>query len=133
MESNDEGHYQGRILGRATVCQAATMGGHHRCNSAYRRRIQYGATLGPWEKHVAIRLIWIVVAGGWYLLCSLQCHLRNTRLAIDPDDAYPLLRGADVVIGMAGAMIISAAAVCYSLLWRDGAYHLLLRMQGQVY
>ena len=89
--------------------------------------------LGPWEKHLAIRFIWIVVAGGWYLLCSLQCHLRNTRLAIDPDDAYPLLRGADVVIGMAGAMIISAAAVCYSLLWRDGAYHLLLRMQGQVY
>jgi hypothetical protein len=64
--------------------------------------------LGPWEKHVAIRLIWIVVAGGWYLLCSLQCHLRNTRLAIDPDDRYPLLRGADVVIGMVGAMIISA-------------------------
>jgi len=90
-------------------------------------------SLGPWEKHVAIRLIWIVVAGSWYLLCSLQCHLRNTRLAIDPNDPNPLLRGADVVIGMVGATIISAGAVCYSLLWRDGAYHLLLRMQGQVY
>jgi len=89
--------------------------------------------LGPWEKRVAIRLIWIVVAGGWYLLCSLQCHLRNTRLAIDPDDRYPLLRGADVVIGMVGVIIISAGAVCYSLLWRDEVRHLLLRMQGQVY
>src|SRR5215813_8634461 len=89
--------------------------------------------LGPWEKRVAIRLIWIVVAGGWYLLCSLQCHLRNTRLAIDPDDRYPLLRGADVVIGMVGVIIISAGAVRYSLLWRDEVRHLLLRMQGQVY
>jgi hypothetical protein len=89
--------------------------------------------LGPWEKRVAVRLIWIAVAGGWYLLCSLQCHLRNTRLAIDPDDRNPLLRGADVVIGMVIALVVSAGAVCYSLLWRDEAHHLLLRMQGQVW
>jgi len=89
--------------------------------------------LGPWEKHLAVRFIWIVVAGGWYLLCSLQCHLRRTRLVIDPDDRYPLWRGADVVIGMVVVLMLSAGAISYSLLWRDPAHHLLLRMQGQVY
>jgi len=31
------------------------------------------------------------------------------------------------------ALAVSAGAVCYSLLWRDEAHHLLLRMQGQVW
>jgi hypothetical protein len=89
--------------------------------------------LGPWEKHVAIRLIGVVVAVGCWLLYSLQCHLRNTRLTIDPNDRCPWWRGADVLVGMAGAMIVSGGAVCYSLLWRDGAHQSLLRMQGQVW
>jgi len=89
--------------------------------------------LGLWEKWVAMGFILGLVAGGWWLLYSLQCHLRRTRLAIDRYDPNPLSRSADVVIGMAIALAVSAGAVCYSLLWRDEAHHLLLRMQGQVW
>ena len=89
--------------------------------------------LGPWEKHVAIRLIGVVVAVGCWLLYSLQCHLRNTRLAIDWWDTNPLWRGAEIVIGMWIALGASAAVLFYSL-WRDGAVHRLpLTMQDQVY
>jgi len=89
--------------------------------------------LGLWEKRVAVSFICIVAAGGSWLLYNLQCHLRNTRLAIDWRDTNPLWRGAEIVIGMWIALGASAAAVCYSL-WRDGAVHrLLLTMQDQVY
>ena len=89
--------------------------------------------LGLWEKRVAVSFICIVAAGGSWLLYNLQCHLRNTRLAIDWRDTNPLWRGAEIVIGMWIALGASAAAVCYSL-WRDGAVHRLpLTMQDQVY
>src|SRR5262245_42229549 len=83
--------------------------------------------LGLWEKYAIADFIWIVVAGGCWLLYRLQRHLRNTRLVIDRDDTNPW-RDADIVIGMAIALISSAAAVWY-LLSSDGTYHLLLRMQ----
>jgi len=65
------------------------------------------------------------VIAGIYWLCKLQGHLYRTRLVIDRWDPDPLWRGGELVSGMAGAMIISAIAVCYLLL-RDGAYYLLL-------
>ena len=89
--------------------------------------------LGLWEKRVAVSFICILAAGGSWLLCNLQCHLRNTRLAIDWRDINPLWRGAEIVIGMWIALFASAAALFFSL-WRDGAAHrLLLTMQDQVY
>jgi hypothetical protein len=80
-----------------------------------------------WEKAVATILVMAVVAGGIYFLCDLQRHLYHTRMIIDRWDPDPWWRGADVVSGMVGAMVISAIAVCYLLL-RDGAYHLLVRV-----
>jgi len=90
-------------------------------------------SLGDWEKVGATILVVAAVGGGIYWLFDLQRHLRNTRLVIDRYDPKPLWRGGELVRGMVGAMILSAAAVCYLLLWRDEAQHLLLRMQGQVY
>ncbi len=72
--------------------------------------------LGSGERHaVAVSVVFVVV-GGWWLLCKLQSHLRNTRLHIDPDDTSPW-RDAHLAIAMGVVLLISAVAVCYSL-WR---------------
>jgi hypothetical protein len=76
--------------------------------------------LGPsdLEKVAATILVIVVAAGGIYWLADLQRHLYCTRLAVDRWDPDPWWRGWDIVSGMAGAMILSAAVVCY-LFWRD--------------
>jgi hypothetical protein len=76
-----------------------------------------------WEKAVITILIVAAVIGGIYWLRDLQCHLRRTRLVIDPCDKEN--RGLEIVYGMVGAMILSAIVVCYLLL-RDGSYEMLL-------
>jgi hypothetical protein len=68
------------------------------------------------EKLVTTILVSIASIAGSAMIVKLQYHLRTTRLAIDPNDSTPW-RGLDVVIGLIIALIISAAAVCYSL-WR---------------
>jgi hypothetical protein len=70
------------------------------------------------EKVGATILVVVVAAGGIYWLIDLQRHLYRTRLRIDPYDPNPMWRGGELVSGMAGAMILSAAVVCY-LFWRD--------------
>src|SRR5215472_18884920 len=101
------------------------MGSHRRCPGAHGRRIHYSATIRLMGETCGCELY--LHCGGWgsWLLYNLQCHLRNTRLAIDWRDTNPLWRGAEIVIGMWIALGASAAAVCYSL-WRDGAVHRLL-------
>ena len=74
--------------------------------------------LSDLEKVGATILIVVVVAGGIYWLLDLQRHLYRTRLVIDRWDPNPWWRGGELVSGMAGAMILSAAVVCY-LFWRD--------------
>jgi hypothetical protein len=69
------------------------------------------------EKIGATILVVVVAAGGVYWLVDLQHHLYRTRLAVDRYDRNPLWRGSEIVTGMAGAMILSAAVVCY-LFWR---------------
>src|SRR5262249_53074133 len=73
--------------------------------------------LSDLEKVGATILIVVVVAGGIYWLIDLQGHLYRTRLRIDRYDPNPRWRGSEIVSGMAGAMILSAAVVCY-LFWR---------------
>jgi len=73
--------------------------------------------LSDLEKVGATILIVVVVAGGIYWLLDLQRHLYRTRLVIDRWDPNPWWRGGELVSGMAGAMILSAAVVCY-LFWR---------------
>jgi hypothetical protein len=68
--------------------------------------------LAIWEKHVATVLVSIVAVGDCWLLYKLQCHLRDTRMVIDPRDETAWRRGRDVVIAMAIVLIISAIAVC---------------------
>jgi hypothetical protein len=72
--------------------------------------------LAPWEKLVATGLIGIVGVGACWLLWEFQRHLHDTRLAIDGSDSTPW-RGSNVVIGLGFALLISAAAVSWSL-WR---------------
>jgi hypothetical protein len=74
--------------------------------------------LALWEKHAVTVLVSIVAVGGSALLFKLQGHLRDTRLVIYTSDTSPWWRGADIIIGLATVLIISAIAVCYSL-WRD--------------
>jgi len=75
------------------------------------------APLASWEKHFAAFFVLAVAAGGSYLILKLQHHLRVTRKRIKKEDPNPWLRGFDVAIGLVIALIISAAAVCYSF-WR---------------
>ena len=88
--------------------------------------------LAYWEKWIATIVVLIVAIAGSLMLFNLQYHLRRTRLIIDWRDRRPLRRGLEIVIGLVMLLVLSAVAVCYSF-WRDEAYHLLLRMQGQVW
>jgi len=88
--------------------------------------------LAIWEKVVATIAVTGVAGGGIWLLFKLQRHLRDTRKVIDHFDRTAWRRGLEVVVPLKIALYLSAAAVCYSF-WRDDAYHLLLRMQGQVW
>ena len=72
--------------------------------------------LALWEKHAITIFVSIAGIAGIAMIFKLQYSLRNTRLDINRDDKNPW-RGLDVVLGLVIALIISAAAVCYSL-WR---------------
>src|SRR5262249_7641479 len=99
------------------------MGNYHRRHNAYGCRVSRSghhdvkAPLASWEKHFAAFFVLAVAAGGSYLILKLQHHLRVTRKRIKKEDPNPWLRGFDVAIGLVIALIISAAAVCYSF-WR---------------
>ena len=88
--------------------------------------------LACWEKWASTIFVIGVAAGGIVMLFRLQGHLRRTRLVIDWRDKGPWWRSAEIIIGLAIVLSISAAAVCYSF-WRDEAHHLLLRMRSQAY
>jgi hypothetical protein len=80
--------------------------------------------LSDLEKVGATILVVVVVIAGIYWLVDLQRHLYRTRLRIDPYDPDPRWRGSEIVSGMAGAMILTAAVVCYLfcrdlISWRD--------------
>jgi len=69
-----------------------------------------------WEKWVASILVGAIAVGGGWLIGGLQESLGQTRLALDSTDPDPK-RGRRVVSGLWAALLISAAAVIYSL-WR---------------
>jgi hypothetical protein len=94
------------------------MDSHSGGRGAYHRRIQCGETTNSIREIYSDDLnhSWGIAAIYW--LHDPQRSLRNTRLAVDRYDRGARRRGMEIVYLMAGAMIISAVAVCY-LFWRD--------------
>jgi hypothetical protein len=74
--------------------------------------------LGPKEKVAIAVLVTLIACAGVVYLTSLQSHLRETRLKLDPEDKEPWLRGVSVLAGLVGTVILGAAFVIYVLTLR---------------
>jgi hypothetical protein len=83
-----------------------------------------------WEKVVGVGVALLLAAGGCYLVYRLQCHLRDTRIGIDPADRDAWRRGIEIMWGVKIAMVVGAIvfgallflrqdprAPCFHCLW----------------
>jgi hypothetical protein len=78
------------------------------------------ADLKPAEKVAGTLFAALVSISSSWFLCSLQSHLKRTRLEIGPEDKTAWLRGLDVIVALIGAVILSGGVVVY-FLWRGSA------------
>jgi hypothetical protein len=79
--------------------------------------ITHGNNLDFFEKAVATILVTLVPAVGIFFLSSLQKHLREVRLYLEPDDKNPLFRGIEV-FGLFASILIIGAIIVFYFLWR---------------
>jgi hypothetical protein len=73
------------------------------------------ASVGANERLVVLGLILITPLACLWFLWSLQEHLSEVRLRLDPDDKDPFGRGADILAIFAGVLFIGSFLFGYAL------------------
>jgi len=82
--------------------------------------IEWNTKLDCVEKTAATVFIALIAASGVSLLFKLQDYMKRARLALNPRDPTPWLRGADVLCLLTGVTLLAAIVVLY-FLWTTHA------------
>lgn len=77
--------------------------------------IARSTTLSEVEKAAATVFIVLIASFGTVFLCKLQSHMMEKRKELDPADSCPWVRGSDVLLVLAGIIVLGAAVVFYFL------------------
>jgi hypothetical protein len=82
--------------------------------------IEWNTKLDCSEKTAATVFIALTAASGVLILFKLQDYMKRARLALNPQDPTPWLRGADVLCLLASVTLLAAFVVLY-FLWATHA------------
>jgi hypothetical protein len=82
--------------------------------------IEWNTKLDCSEKTAATVFIALIAASGVWILFKLQDYMKRARLALNPQDHTPWLRGADILCLLTSVTLLAAVVMLY-FLWATHA------------